>query len=202
MKKIMIFLFFGIIIPFTGNSQDWSGNVYKVGKIYPGYYVTNTGDTVEGYFYHGNQVENQRTCKYYKNEMDTKPSGTYKPEDIKAYKVADKVYRSINYSGGLFAKPLRFNLVVNDGAITEFIFYSEDGTTDTKSVLHKPHDPENSQPVEFSSFTLKFAKKMSEYVADYTELSKKIAEKADGYGYLKIYEIIKEYNEWYANNKK
>ena len=92
--------------------------------------------------------------------------------------VGDKTYRSIHYSGGLLAKPLRFNLVTTDGAITEFIFYDEMGTGETKTVYHKPHDANNAQPVELQSFGLKFAKKMSEYVADYAELSKKVADKA------------------------
>ncbi len=198
MKKLNAILFLCIMPFLQGKAQDWTGNVYQIGKIYPGYYVTNGGDTIEGYFYHGTQTSNQKNCHYYKAETDAKPTSKFGPEDIKAYKVADKVYRSIHYSGGLLAKPLRFNLVTTDGAITEFIFYDEMGTGETKMVYHKPHDANNAQPVELQSFGLKFAKKMSEYVADYAELSKKIADKADGYGMLKILEIIKEYNDWYA----
>jgi len=199
-RKSILLLFFGIILFHQSKAQDWSEKVYKIGKIYPGYYVDNTGDTVQGYFYHGDKIDNQNNCHYYLNETDKKPTKKFKPADLKGYKVGDKTYRTINYSGGLFAKPLRFNLVVNDGAITEFIFYSEDLTTpnETKTVFHKPHDKTNSDPVELQSFGLKFAKKMSEYLADYPELSKKVADKADGYGLLKILEIIKEYNEWYA----
>lgn len=198
MKKAIFTFLILLISTLNVEAQDWSGKVYQVGKIYPGYYVTNGGDTVEGYFYHGTQTSNQKNCHYYKNETDAKPASKFGPEDIKAYKVADKVYRSIHYSGGLLAKPLRFNLVTNDGAITEFIFYDEMGTGETKMVYHKPHDANNAQPVELQSFGLKFAKKMSEYVADYAELSKKVADKEDGYGMLKILDIIKEYNEWYA----
>lgn len=199
MKKSLCLFLFGIITTLTAQSQDWSWNVYKFNKIYPGYYVTNEGDTIEGYFKHGDKVDNQNNCHYYKNETDSKPTSKFKPADIKGYKVADKTYRTMNYSGGLFSKPLRFVLLVTDGAIAEFIFYSEDPTTpnDTKTVYHKPHDANNADPVELQSFGLKFAKKMSEYVADYPELAKKIADKEEGYGMLKILDIIKEYNDWY-----
>lgn len=187
----------------TATAQDWSGTVYVIGKIYPGYYVSSAGDTVNGYFMHGNQTSNQKNCWYYKNETDNKPAEKFGPDDIKSYKVADKLYRSINYSGGLLAKPLRFNLVVKDGAITEYIFYGEMGAGGgADMVYHKPHDPENDKPVPASSFALGFAKKLSKYLADNPELSEKVSNKDKGYGLLNIQAIMAEYNEWYAKKKK
>jgi hypothetical protein len=154
---------------------DWSGKVYSIGKIYPGY----------------------------KNETDPKPSGEFKPDDIKEYKVADKLYRSIPYSGGLLAKPLRFNLVNKDGPIREYVFYHEDGGSGgSDMVFHKPHDATNSKPVSLPDFGLGFAKKVSAYVGDYPELAKKVADKEKGYGMLKILDIIAEYNQWYLSKTK
>jgi hypothetical protein len=182
---------------------DWSGKVYSIGKIYPGYYISNNNDTVNGYFVHGNQVGNQKRCYYYKNETDPKPSGEFKPDDIKEYKVADKLYRSIPYSGGLLAKPLRFNLVNKDGPIREYVFYHEDGGSGgSDMVFHKPHDATNSKPVSLPDFGLGFAKKVSAYVGDYPELAKKVADKEKGYGMLKILDIIAEYNQWYLSKTK
>ncbi|MCX6317100.1 MAG: hypothetical protein NTW29_07405 [Bacteroidetes bacterium] len=184
------------------SAQDWTGQVYQVGKIYPGYYVKNSNDTVYGYFQHGTQAGNQKKCFFYTNEMDRKPSAEFKPEDIKSYKVADKLYRSINYSGGLMAKPLRFNLVTKDGAITEYVFYSEDGNATPEPVYHKPHDPENSKPISITYFGLAFAKKLGGYLADYPELSAKVTGKEKGYGMLNLQAIIAEYNDWYAAKHK
>ena len=70
---------------------DWSETVYKIGKIYPGFYVTNTNDTIHGYFLHDDKKGNQKKCRFYTNEMDKKPTAEFKPEDIKSYKVADKL---------------------------------------------------------------------------------------------------------------
>jgi len=181
---------------------DWSGKVYQVGKIYPGYYVTNTRDTVFGYFMHDNQKGNQKKCRFYANEMDKKPSQEFKPEDIKSYKVGDKLYRTLNYSGGLLNKPLRFLLVTNDGAVTEFVFYSEDGEMAAQPLFHKPFDPLHFDPTPLSSFALGYAKKLSEYLSDYPALAKKISDKEKGYGVLNILAVIDEYNAWYAANKK
>ena len=177
-------------------SQDWTEKNFKHGGIYAGYYVTNKGDTVKGFFRQGNKVEGQKQCDTYTSEKGTDHQ-KFKPEDIKSYMVGDKLYRSIHYSGGLMAKPLRFNLVTKDGPICEYIFYSESGPGEDKTVYHKANDPANSEVRELQYFGIGFAKKMAEYVADYPELSKKIADKEKGYGMLKMLDIIAEYNKWY-----
>jgi hypothetical protein len=181
---------------------DWSGNVYMVGRIYPGFYVTNANDTVYGYFMHDDRKGNQKKCRYYKNEMDKKPTSEFKPEDIKSYKVGDKLYRTLNYSGGLLNKPLRFLLVTNDGGITEFVFYSEDAAQEAQGIFHKPKDPSHSDPITYAYFGLSFAKKLSDYISDYPALSQKVANKDKGYGLLNLLAIIDEYNAWFAAKKK
>lgn len=201
MKKI-IMVALAIFSVCAINAQDWSGAVYKIGKKYPGYYVTNEGDTINGYFMHGTKVQNQLRCDFYKIETDPEPDEKFFPEDIKSYKVGDKLYRTINYSGGLLKKPLRFVLVVKDGAISQFTFYSEDLTNEEKTVFYKANDPENPDPLELQYFGMGFAKRMSAFVADNEELSKKVADKEKGYGMLQIDAIIEEYNTWYKTNKK
>lgn len=185
-------------------AQDWSGAVYKIGKKYPGYYVNLNNDTVHGYFMHGTKMQNQLRCDFYKLETNDAPDVKYFPEDILSYKVGDKLYRSIHYSGGLLKKPLRFVLVTKDGGISQFIFYSEDPTTpnEEKVVYYKANDPDNPDPMELQDFGIGFAKKMSAFVADYEELSKKVADKEKGYGMLQIDAIVDEYNTWYKTNKK
>lgn len=181
---------------------DWSEKVYRIGKIYPGYYVTNANDTINGYFMHDDRKGNQKKCRFYANETDKKPTSEFKPEDIKSYKVGDKLYRTLNYSGGLLTKPLRFLLVTNDGGITEFVFYSEDAATEAQGVFHKPKDPSHNEPITYSYFGLGFAKKLSDYISDYPALSQKVANKEKGYGLLNLLAIIDEYNVWFAAKKK
>ncbi|HET6992562.1 MAG TPA: hypothetical protein VFJ43_14610 [Bacteroidia bacterium] len=192
-----------LMLTMTVGAQDWSGNVYKIGEIYPGYYVGLTGDTVQGYFRMGDQVGNQTTCTYYKNETDKKPTAKYGPEDISAYKVGDKMYRAIHYSGGLTAKPIRFNLITKDGAITQFKWYEEDLTVYPRKITEKEvyvnyHYKDNNEPrvLGHDETVMRFAKNFSEFVGDDKELSDKIANKEKKYSAFQMYDIMDEYNEW------
>jgi hypothetical protein len=198
MKKFVLLISISCMA-IAAKAQDWTGAVYRVGMIYPGFYVTNSNDTVNGYFYHGTQAGNQKKCIFYVNEMDKRPKAEFSPEDIKSYKVGDKLYRTLNYSGGLMKKPLRFLLVTKDGAITQLTFYSEDGNATAEGIFHKPKDPSHSDPVTYSYFALGFAKKLSDYISDYPELSAKVSGKEKGYGMLNLLAIIDEFNAWYAS---
>ena len=199
MKKMMT-LAIGCLAMVAASAQDWSGTVYRIGKIYPGFYVTNAGDTVNGYFLHDDKKGNQKKCRFYTNEMDKKPTSEFKPEDIKSYKVGDKLYRTLNYSGGLTSKAHRFLLVTKDGGITEYVFYADDN--ESQVVFHKRFDFLHFEPVTLQYFALGFAKKLSDYISDYPALSKKVADKEKGYGVLNILAIIDEYNVWFAEKRK
>lgn len=202
-----------------GSMSDWSPEIYQVGKVYPGYIIRLEGDTVKGFIKADNRCSiggigssNQNLVKFYLHESDKKPTEKYKPGDITGYKIADKVYESINYSGGLFKKP-NFNLVVEDGAIRLYEWYStvenyssvskQSGETwkaydarrfETKLIVAK--DP--TDPMEYSSLGLSFKKKMPALISDNPEMANKVANKEKGYTFLNLFAVIKEYNEWSA----
>jgi hypothetical protein len=157
---------------------------------------------------------NQNTAEFYLNENDKKPVDKYKPDEIKGYQIADKLYESIAYSGGLLKKP-NFNLVITDGAIRVYEWYStkenynliqkqsgEDWKAydarrfDTKTIVAK--DP--SAPIEYGILGMQFAKKMPDLISDHTELAKKVAAKEKGYTFLNMFAVIEEYNAWKKNH--
>jgi hypothetical protein len=205
------------------NSQvDWAPDVYQVGKKYPGYIIKLDGDTVSGYLEAlqrtatgGIGSSNQTRAFFYLNESDRKPVEKYKPDEIKGYLIADRLYESINYSGGLFNKP-NFNLVIKDGAIRQYEWYStndgfmtmqkqsgeswqefNDRRYATKLIIAKtPEDP-----IEYSLLGLSFAKKMPPLVSDHKEMAEKISNKEKGYTWLNFFEVIDEYNAWAAENQ-
>ncbi|MDD2982382.1 MAG: hypothetical protein PHQ74_03250 [Crocinitomicaceae bacterium] len=203
----------------NGSQADWSPEIYQVGKIYPGYIVKLDGDTIRGFIKadtrcstNGIGSSNQNLAQFFTSQTDKKPVAKYKPADIKGYKIADKVYESINYSGGLFKKP-NFNLVVEEGRIRLYEWYStvenfnmvirQTGETmqaydarryETKMIVAK----EPTEPIELGMLGLSFAKKMPPMISDYEELARKVAEKEKGYTFLKILDVIKEYNAWAA----
>ncbi len=190
-----------LLVAMTAGAQDWSGKIYKIGEIYPGYYVSLTGDTVRGYFMMNGQEKNQTKCEYYKKETDHKPTTSFSPEDINAYMVGDKMYRPIHYSGGLMAKPLRFNLIIKDGAITQFKWYELPTSYPyyplvEKEVFVNYHDKANPKTLGHDEMVMSFAKKFSAFIDDDKELSEKVANKEKKYSAFQMYDIIDEYNVW------
>ena len=134
----------------------------------------------------------------------------YKTADLKEYKVADKVYHCIPYSGGLSGKAIRANLLVKDGCITEYVWYNR---AENYAVMQKsPSETDeefmtrmyppvtvylkkgDDKPRTVDYFGLKFSTKMSEWISDNKELSAKVANKENGYKMLNILNIIDECN--------
>lgn len=229
MKKIIIFsglLFMSAV----GSAQeaeptsiaDWSPEIYQVNKMYPGFVITKDNDTVKGFIkadqrcgVGGIGSSNQNRCEFYTNENDKKPIAKYAPDDIKGYKIADKLYESIAYSGGLLKKP-NFNLVVTEGKIRIYEWYS---TKDDFSNIRKQSGEsqkdfdlrryntniilakDGKDPIAHSSMLLKFSEKMAALVAEDKELATKVTNKEKGYKMLNLFGIIEEYNAWAAKNK-
>lgn len=201
---------------------DWSPDIYQVGKKYPGYIIQLNGDTVKGFLKADSRCSiagigssNQNTAEFYLNESDKKPVDKYKPDEIKGYMIADKVYESIAYSGGLLKKP-NFNLVVQEGAIRLYEWYStvenyatiqrqsgedwkayDNRRFDTKLIVAK--DPK--EPIEYGILGMQFAKKMPDLISDNPEMAKKVADKETGYKFLNMFTVIDEYNAWAASKK-
>ena len=194
----------------TSFAQDWSSDVYKGGELYPGYIVDASGKKTEGYIKYQNRYTMQNEVLFYTDKDDKKSKQDLKTKDLKEYMVADKLYHCINYSGGLSGSAIRANLVVEDGCITQYVWYNraenwaimQKGANETEEefmermypsvmVFMKPGD---EKPRSLDYFGMKFADKMSEYVGDNKELAKKVADKEKGYGMLNILPIIQEYN--------
>ena len=192
-------------------AQDWSSDVYKFREQYPGYVITASGEKIEGYIEYSDCYTLQKNIVFYAEKGNKKTKVKYSAEDLLEYKMADKVWHVIHYSGGLMKKPLRGNLLVNTGCIAEYRWYEQaenfssirkqDGESDAEyharlypsTVLYLKKGDE--YPVSLDYFAFSFAKKMAEYVSDQPELSAKVANKEKGYGMISLLDIIAEYNK-------
>lgn len=198
-------------------AQDWSKAIYQPGKMYPGYVIDSKGKKIEGHIKAGNRVANEKKVAFYSDPKNKKSKVIYKSQDLKEYMIADKLYKCIPYSGGMSGKAIRGNLVVKEGGITEYRWYSyAEGyltmvrlSTETDEQWWARYYEEDvvfqigdEKPMAASALQLGFAKKMSKFIASYPELSKKVAAKEKGYKLLKMYDIIDKYNKWYAENNK
>lgn len=228
MKYLMLFTCALMFTTFAKSQEgepttvaDWDPKLYQINKMYPGYVITFDNDTVRGFIKAGPRCStngigssNQNLCEFFTNENDKKPLAKYKPDDIKGYMIADKVYESIAYSGGLLKKK-NFNLVVTDGKIRIYDWYStkenfssirqQSGESyqdydarrfDTNTVIAK----DGLNPMVHSSLGLKFVERMSELVSENEEMVQKIKNKEKGYKMINMFSIIAEYNVWAENN--
>jgi hypothetical protein len=208
-KNIAIFIFLFV----TGNisiaqKPDWATDVYMVDEMYPGYIIKTNGEKIEGYLkalprgpQEGGELwpSNQTRCDFFSDPKNKKTKVVYKPADLQGYKIADKYYKSIPYSGGLTSKVSNFCLQTSTGRISSYVWYNfveANKKWEEKTLIQKGDE----KPIDQSMLMLGFAKKMSEMVGDYAELAAKVANKEKGYGVGSIDAVIKEYNEWYAKN--
>lgn len=211
LKNLLFSAFMLTTFFMMAQTPDWSSDVYKYGEIYPGYIVDSKGNKTEGFIKYQNRYSLQNNILFYTDKDDRKSKKKYKAEDLKEYKVADKLYHVIHYSGGLLKKPLRGNLVVNEDCISEYVWYDRDENYSTmrkqsgetqEEFLNRLYPPttlflkDGEEEVRtIASFALKFSKKMSEWIGDNLDLAGKVAAKEKGYKVLNLLQIIDEYNE-------
>lgn len=208
LKSILFSAF--MLTTFIMFAQDWSTDVYKQGELYPGYIVDTDGKKTEGFIKYQDRYSMQKDVLFYTDKDDKKSKVKYATSDLTEYKVADKLYHCIHYSGGLLSKPINANLVVKEGCITEYVWYDRaddyltmrktGGETDEQfaarmyppTTLYKKNGDDDVKTVQ--SFALKFADKMAEWISDDAALSEKVSSKEKGYGMLHILDIIEQYN--------
>jgi hypothetical protein len=186
-----------LLLSVAAFSQDWSGKLYKMYEIHPGYIIGLKNDTTHGFILLNNRVENQTSVAFYTNATDVKTRKMFKPTELKGYLVGDKFYRSINYSGGLSSKKQEFVLEVKPGRLAQMVYYLSNSGTESEEQMVWYREGEN--PIQHKDFILGFAKKMSKLISDYPELAKKVEDKEDGYRIGKVFQIVDEYNKWWAN---
>ena len=207
LKKLLLPLI--LLSAFISFSQEWDPSVYKYGEQYPGYVIDSKGKKIEGYIKYTNRYDLQNNVIFYTEKGNKKTKEKYKSKDLKGYKMADKVYDCINYSGGLMKKPIRGNLVLEEGCITKYVWYSNETSVVRKNPGESYEDymirkypstavykNQNSGEIKnMQAFGLGFAKKMSAFIKDNKELAAKVKGKKKGYRMLAIEAIMNEYNE-------
>lgn len=170
---------------------------FYVGRTYEGYILRADGQRVNGFIQYQAAIPSQDKVFFWADKNDRKTKTVYKPKDIKGYHVAGKTWITVPY--GLMASNLFLERAM-DGHIAVYDYYFVDDETKeltNNTVLQKGDE----KPINTARFIM-FAKNMSKYVSDHKELAKKVKNKEKGYRLLQMYDIIEEYNEWYAENNK
>jgi hypothetical protein len=187
----------------------------KLWTRYPGYIITKSNDTINGYLLLKNKISNQGKVFFFDSPDAKEPSAKYKPKDIKAYKVANRFYESVKYSPEYTTMRYCFLLRTVNGKVKFYKSYFDDKQRikiDENDIWNSKIDlsfsedelkevwlgsKDGGELEDFNSFgyLLKFSKNMSKYLADCPEIANKIASKKPGYEYGNLEKIIQEYNE-------
>jgi hypothetical protein len=223
MKVLLFLIAMGSVMCLPAQETADTAKV-KLWTVYPGYVITRSGDTIHGFIKLNNLVDNQRKALFYQNKNDEKYTEKYKPKEIKAYRVGPRFYESFKFWPQGEDRGYHFFLKVIAGPISLYKWYyepqsrseervkiDEDNIANSKIDLSFSEDELESETIAIKlngeptkmdnlKFITNFKKHMSRYVDDYPELSKKIAQKQEGYGYTDLEKIIREYNTWYLKH--
>jgi hypothetical protein len=172
-------------------------NYDKLGRWVNGYIIKTTNDTVKGKIAYQHYAVNQSNISFSIDGTDEKTI-IYRPNDLLGFWM-EKTFWMSTINTKLQAKNNEklFVLMVRKGPISLYEYYKEDDEASdgwkTISLIKKLDDNYSIA----GNLLLGFKKKMSEYVSEYEDLAKKIANKEKGYRVLHINKIIDEYNSWY-----
>ncbi|MFT5779384.1 MAG: hypothetical protein ACI837_002342 [Crocinitomicaceae bacterium] len=207
-KGLLASLF--VLISIMANAQDWTTDTYKYGELYEGYIINDKGVKMLGYIKYRNRNINQEEVYFYhENNPSTKKK--YLVNDLQEFKVGDKTYRCIMYSGNESIQKKKANLLISDGCISSFLWYDRASGYNTMKKLPGESDEAfgnrkfpstvvyfktgDDMAVSESFFDDDFVKRMSTYVKDNKELAKKIKAETSGYKIANVAAILTEYNE-------
>lgn len=197
MKNLTVFFFTLLLLMGSANSLLAQGE-YEFGRFYEGYLIMPDGAQIDGYIMYENFNKMQSSIIYATDPNNRRTRMTYKAKDLAAFKVADKLWHSIPFKDLIGPKQQMFMQLEQDGFIKLYLYYgTESNLRDDAQVIIKKGDE-----IAFNqgTFITGFHKKMSELVSEYEALASKVSNKEDGYKLLQLYDILEEFNRWYAEN--
>jgi len=184
MKEFMLFLLVALL---SNNSAYSQQQIYRLNNYYKGYTINNDGIKEEGFIKYTNE-ENRYKKIVFKKELNTKKK-IYSPKQIKAYKLADKIYHSVIFKG-LLGKEHKFLVLEEEGCINKYYYRSfENGEWKSQLVISN-----TNETISTEIFIFKFSKKMAKFISDNKVLSAKVKNKEKGYRLINFYSIVDEYN--------
>ncbi|MEO6166725.1 MAG: hypothetical protein ABIO46_06370 [Chitinophagales bacterium] len=201
---------------FAQVSDDARFNLMTPGirEWFPGWYITLQNDTVKGYIYLSNQIDNQMLFKYATKRTPTMDEKTFEAAAVKGYLVKDRVYESVPIESTK-SSSLAFARRIETGRLNLFAWYNipnygtmHDGGYDRPFTVNdeKFHESVfilkigNGKPVLAPS-AKDFAEVMSTVVADNKDLSNRIAQKLKGYRSGDLLNIVQQYNSWFITQR-
>jgi hypothetical protein len=175
-------------------------NQNLLGQWVDGYIITSTNETVKGKIAYQHFAANQTNITFSVDGTAAK-SEIFRPGDLLEYFMQETHWLSTkNTTIQAEDNEDLFVLMVRQGPVSLYEYYLEDaeasGGWKTISLIKKLDENYHIA----GNMLLGFKKKMSKYVSDFEELSRKINDKEKGYKVLNMNKIIDEYNARYLES--
>lgn len=181
---------------------------------FPGWYITLQGDTIKGYIYLSNQIDNQQLFKYSPQNPPAAEVKTMDAKTAKGYRVKDRVYESL-YSESDASSTTAFVRRTETGRLNLYAWFSipevgtvHDGVFDRPITAtdEKFHESVSlirtgTGQIIFTPEPKDFPKVMSLVVEDNPEMASRISQKLKGYRSGDLLNIVQEYNAWYLKQQ-
>lgn len=218
MLKLYFFLMMLLLLaPFESISQVDNHERLKlitpgIRQWFSGWYINLDGDTVKGYIYLSNEIDNQVNFQYSVHNPPDINTKTLDASMSTGFRVKDRVYELLIMESTKNAS-VSFVRRLEQGQLKLFAWYK----LPTYGTIH---DGNNDRPVTVNDekfhervFILKlgggeqffvpssdkFAEVMSKVLAEDAELSNRIAQKIKGYRSTDILNIVQQYNQWFSS---
>lgn len=189
----------------TGESTLINPSLY--GKPMRGFYIDKDGNRHEAVIkYQGPENMNTGTSALLIYKTAYNETGFTEDESKNFITAKAKAEVQAFYLNGHMYVPIRGNqwgILIREGAIRESVFLerskSKSGQEFTVEsyFVHK----RDGNSLGIAALALSFKSQMSKFLADYLELSAKVANAETGYKYLQYQKVVEEYNKWIDENK-
>ncbi len=180
---------------------------YKLNQRYPGYFINAKSDTIRGYILLTNKIENQRGGEYSNDSRGEKVRIHLLPDEVKGFKVQDRVYTAVDY-GEPDPMYQHFLITVEEGKLNLYQYFNL--SKDLYIGEGNGQRPANGNDEQYlqSEFVItnkagkKFvitnqnslSKNAEEIFAGNAEIIQKIKDKDKDYRYSDLPLIVKQYN--------
>lgn len=182
---------------------------YELNHRYPGYFINKKADTIRGFILLSNKLDNQIEAEYSNDSKGEKLKFKLSPDEVKGFKVQDRVYTSINYGNKTDPIPEHFLLTIEQGTLKLYQYFRLLQISVGTGTGEKPASGDDEQYLE-SEFVIvngsgkqyviasqnSLIKYAEDLFGEHPALLQKINEREKGYRYNDLPLIVKEFNSW------
>lgn len=201
-----------IVVAQHAGDENFNYKNAGIQQWYSGWYVTLHDDTIRGFIYLSNQIDNQHSFRFSAVNPPDGAVRSLQPVDARGYRVKDRTYEALQPD---MEKDMLFIRRIETGTLNLYAQYKipekrrDQNTAPDRPVtvndekfhevtylLGKRGDPVFPVPDEQH-----FAKEMSALLAEDKTLASYIEQALNGFRYADVLNIVQQYNDWQSKRQ-